>query len=165
MPFKNDLAALVDDTHRSRSYAEIAAASVGVLGGLTHAEAAKVMDALEVETIEEFATSKYVLWAQAITHLAKYEKLDDAKGQGGPSFNPSLAAILDARWEKKPLRDLAKAPPSIFAGLSDKEATMLAEAIGVRTVEDLATNRFVLIAQVIAHLAKYETTSPLKKAA
>ena len=33
---------------------------------------------------------------------------------------------------------------------------MLEEAAGIRTVEDLATNRYVLMAQVITHLARYE---------
>jgi hypothetical protein len=165
MPFKNDLAALVDESHRSKSYGEIAAAPVGVLGGLTHTDAAKVMEALGVTTIEGLASSKYVLWAQSIAQLARYEKLD-GRVPGAQAFNPSLAAILDAAWEKKPLRELAAASPAIFAGLSDGKAAMLAEALKVRTVEDLATNRFVLVAQIISHLARYETDRPaVRKAA
>ncbi|BAU94042.1 hypothetical protein MPPM_5437 (plasmid) [Methylorubrum populi] len=165
MPFKNDLASLVDETHQGKSYGEIAASSVGALGGLTHTEAAKVMDALDVKSIEELATSKYVLWAQAIAHLAKFEKIDATKVGTDQAFNPSLAAILDSKWEKRPLREIAKASPAVLSGISRKEADLLAEALQVKTVEELATNRFVLVAQVIAHLAKYEATSPLKKAA
>nr|AGS49895.1 hypothetical protein [uncultured bacterium esnapd21] len=165
MPFRNDLAALVDETHQAKSYQEIAGAPVGVLGGLTHTDATKVMDALDVKTIEDLATSKYVLWAQSITQLAKFEKLDSVKDGSVQAFNPSLAAILDAKWEKRPLREIAKASPAVLSGISRKEADLLAEAIGVKTVEDLATNRFVLIAQVITHLAKYERSDPLKRAA
>lgn len=153
MPFKNNLAALIDDTYRAKSFSEIASASPGVLGGLSHTEAAKLMDALDVRTIEELATSKYVLWAQSITHLARYEKVDTS---AGPAFNPSLGAILDDKWQKKRLRELAKAAPSIFVGLSEKEGKLLAEALQVKTIEDLATDRFVLLAQVIAHLARCE---------
>jgi len=164
MPFTNTLASLVDESYRSKSFHEIAASPPGALGGLTHTDAAKVMDALDVSTIGELATSKYVLWAQSITHLAQYEKI---VASAGPAFNPSLAAILDGKWEKMPLRDLIKAPPSIFTGLSEREATLLAEGLQVKTVEDLATNRFVLVAQVIAHLAKYEKASdePVRQAA
>ena len=34
-----------------------------------------------------------------------------------------------------------------------------------RTVEELATNRYILLAQVITHLAKYEMSRPKAKAA
>ena len=157
MPFKNDLVALVDESHRSKTFGQLAASPPGVLAGLTHTQGAKLMQALDVTTIEELAQSRYVLWAQSITHLARYERVD--------GFNPSLAAILDRQWEKASLRDLARARPSIFTGLSAKEATMLEEAAGIRTVEDLATNRYVLMAQVIAHLARYERGGAEKKAA
>ena len=157
MPFKNDLVALIDESHRSKTFGQLAASPPGVLAGLTHTQGAKLMQALDVTTIEELAQSRYVLWAQSITHLARYERVD--------GFNPSLAAILDRQWEKASLRDLAKARPSIFTGLSAKEATLLEEAAGIRTVEDLATNRYVLMAQVIAHLARYERGSTEKKAA
>ncbi len=108
MPFKNDLVSLIDEGHRSKSFGELAASPPGILAGLTHAQGAKLMQALDVTTIEELAQSRYVLWAQSITHLAKYEKVD--------AFNPSLAAILDGQWEKKGLRELARARPSIFTG-------------------------------------------------
>ncbi|MHB2168921.1 hypothetical protein [Alsobacter sp. R-9] len=158
MPFKNDLVSLIDEGHRSKTFGELAASPPGILAGLTHAQGAKLMQALDVDTLQDLAQSRYVLWSQSITHLARYEKVD--------GFNPSLAAILDGQWEKKSLRELARARPSIFTGLSAKEATMLEEAAGIRTVEDLATNRFVLMAQVIAHLARYETsTGPAQKAA
>jgi hypothetical protein len=148
MPFKNDLVALIDESHRGKTFGQLAASPPGILAGLTHAQGARLMQALDVTTIEELAQSRYVLWAQSITHLSKYERVD--------GFNPSLAAILDGQWEKKSLRELARARPSIFTGLSAKEATMLEEAAGIRTVEDLATNRYVLMAQVITHLARYE---------
>lgn len=169
MSFQTNLADLIDDTHRARSFREIAGASPAVLGGLRHVQASKLMEALDIKTIAELAGCKYVLWAQAITHLSQHEKVDTSSG---PTLNPSLAAILDEKWRKKRLRELAKAPPSIFAGLSEKEAKLLSEAIEVKTVEDLATSRFVLMAQVIANLAKYAQHSeqpsrpePVKQAA
>ena len=74
--------------------------------------------------------------------------------------------ILDQKWEMKPLRTIVRQSPAVFTGLSEKDAAMLAEAIGVKTVEGLATNRFVMTAQVIAHLAKYEAVDDgMRKAA
>ena len=157
MPFQNDLIALLDEGYRTKSFGEIAASPPGVLAGLTHTQGAKLIGALGARTIADVANSRFVLWAQSITHLSRYEKVD--------GFNPSLSSILDAKWEKKSLRSLAKAPPSIFTGMTEDEAVMLEEAIGVRTVEELATNRYILLAQVIAHLAKYVTSRPKAKAA
>jgi hypothetical protein len=163
MPFKNDLIALIDDSYRSRSFREIAAASPAVLGGLTSISASKLMEALDVRTVEELATSKYVLWAQSITHLSRWEKVETI---AGPVFNPSLATILDSRWEKKRLRDIVKAPPSVLAGLTPKSAKLLDEALGIRTIEALAASRVILLAQAIAQLAKHEdATGPAKRAA
>lgn len=157
MPFQNDLVALLDEGYRNKSFGELASAPPGILAGMTHTQGAKLIGALGVKTIADVASSKYVLWAQSITHLSRYERVD--------GFNPCLSSILDAKWEKKSLRQLTKAPPSIFTGMTDDDAAMLEEAIGVRTVEELATNRFILLAQVIAHLAKYETSRPKAKAA
>lgn len=157
MPFPNHLAELIDEPARTKSFSELARCSPGVLAGLTHSQGAQVMDALDTRTIEGVATSKYVLWAQAIATLARHEKSDLP--------NPALVAIVDARWEKKRLCDLAKAPPSILSGLSDKEAGLLEQALGVRTIEDLATNRYVLLAQVIARLAQEERLAPTQQAA
>jgi len=157
MPFPDHLASLIDETARAKSFSDLARCSPGILAGLTHAQGAQVMEALDTRTIEGVAASKYVLWAQAIATLARHEKTDLP--------NPALAAILDARWEKKRLRDLAGASPSVLTGMSDYEAKLLEEALGVRTLQDLATNRHILLAQAIARLAEEERLAPTQKAA
>lgn len=157
MPFPDHLASLIDNDARTKSFSELARCSPGVLSGLTHTQASAIMDALDTRTIEGAAKSKYVLWAQAIATLARHERADMP--------NPGLAAILDAKWERKRLRDLAGAPPSILAGMSDGEAKRLEDGLGVRTLEDLATNRHILLMQVIARLADEERLAPTQKAA
>ena len=157
MPFKNELKAAIDQEFHSKSFVEIAKAPLGVLGGVSRDQGLQVMDALNVKTIAELATSKHVLWAQAINTLAKHERTTAA--------NPVLAEILDPKWEKSDVRDLAKASPAVLSGLSERGAKNLQEAIGVRTVEELATNRYVLMAQVIANLAKFEKIEAMKQAA
>ncbi len=157
MPFSNELKFLVDEAYHGKRFGDLASAPVGAMGGLTHEQGRQIMAALDVKTIAEFAKCKYVLWAQAITNLAKAERVD--------AFNPSLQTILDAKWEKKGLRAISQASPAVLAGLSENDARILSETMQVRSVEDLATNRFVLIAQVIAHLARYETDASLRQAA
>jgi hypothetical protein len=157
MPFKNELKSVIDQEFHSKSFVEIAKAPLGVLGGVSRDQGLSVMDALNVKTIAELATCKHVLWAQAINTLAKQERTTAA--------NPVLADIIDPKWEKSGLRDLAKASPAVLMGLSERGAKLLHEAIGVRTVEELATNRYVLTAQVIANMAKLEKIETLKQAA
>jgi hypothetical protein len=158
MPFNNNLKFLVDEAYQGKTFGELAAAPIGAMGGLTYEQGKQVGAALDVKTIGGLATSKYVLWAQSITHLAKFERID--------AFNPSLTAILDERAANNRLRTLVKESPAVFVGLSQKDAQILADAIDVRTVEDLATNAFVVTAQVIAHLAKYEVAGEsMRKAA
>jgi hypothetical protein len=158
MPFSNHLKFLVDDAWHGKRFGDLVKAPIGAMGGLSNEQGRQVAAALQVQTIGELATCRYVLWAQSITHLAKFERVD--------AFNPSLSAILDQRWEMKPLRTIVKQSPAVFTGLSDKDAELLATAISVRTVEGLATNRYVMTAQVIAHLAKYEATDEgMRKAA
>jgi len=72
------------------------------------------------------------------------------------ALNPSLAPMLDASAEKMTAKALAAASPSVFEGLSDKKAELLKEALGIETIADLATNKFVLWAQAIHTIAKYE---------
>lgn len=148
---------IVDEAQAHLSVSDLAAQPLGVLADLSHTDGKQVMDAFGAKTIAEFAASKYVLWAQAITNLAKYETTDFP--------TPALAAILDQKWEKRRLRDLAKASPAIFAGMSDKEAKLVADVLGARTVEELATNRYVLKAQAIANLAAIERDRTFRKAA
>jgi hypothetical protein len=157
MPFNDELKFLIDEAYRGKNFSELASAPVNAMAGLNFQQAQQITAALDVKTIGELANSKYVLWAQSITHLARFERID--------AFNPSLSAILDEKSAMKRLRTIAKESPAVFTGLSAKAAGVLAETMNVRTVEDLATNRFVTLAQVIAHLAKYEKTSAIRRAA
>ena len=65
-----------------------------------------------------------------------------------------VAKILDKDYEDKDFAELADAPVSALEGLSEGDAEHLKEALGIRTIRDLATNKFVLRAQAINVLAK-----------
>lgn len=165
MPFRRNLARLVDPSHQNRSYAEIAASPLGVLGSLSHGQATKVSRALGAWTIEELATCRPVLWAQAISRLADEEPLDIQRAKVGHVFNPSLVGLLNRKWAGMPLREVAKAPPHAFRGVSKTQSALLKEAIQVETVRDLAINQVVLVTQVITQLARYERVEALRLAA
>ncbi len=65
-----------------------------------------------------------------------------------------VAKILDKDYEDKDFAELTKAPVSALQGLSDRDAEHLKQALGIETIRDLATNKFVLWAQAINVLAK-----------
>jgi hypothetical protein len=65
-----------------------------------------------------------------------------------------ISKIVDKAYEGMEFADLAAAPVSALQGLSEADGEVLAKAIGVKTVHDLATNKFVLWAQAINVLAK-----------
>ncbi len=65
-----------------------------------------------------------------------------------------IAKYVDKAHEQSSFADLAKAPISALQGVSDADADALAKALGIKTIADLATNKFVLWAQAINTLAK-----------
>ena len=65
-----------------------------------------------------------------------------------------LAKFLDKAYEDKDFKELASAPVSALAGVSDSDAQALKAAFGIDTIRELATNKYVLWAQAINVLAK-----------
>lgn len=65
-----------------------------------------------------------------------------------------VAKILDKDYEDKDFAELVDAPVSALQGLSEGDAEQLKDGLGIKTIRDLATNKFVLRAQAINVLAK-----------
>ncbi len=65
-----------------------------------------------------------------------------------------LSDKFDKSFEDKSLEELAQAPVSALQGLSDSDAQKLQEALNIRTIKDLGTNKFFLWAQAVAKLAE-----------
>ncbi|MCB2188220.1 MAG: hypothetical protein KQJ78_17510 [Deltaproteobacteria bacterium] len=70
--------------------------------------------------------------------------------------NESLRAVLDKEWENKSLKEILQASPSVLQGVSENDAVNLQQAFNIKTVADLATNKFFLWAQAIHALASAE---------
>jgi hypothetical protein len=60
-----------------------------------------------------------------------------------------LTNFLDKACEGKDFAELAESPVDALQGLSKADAEALEKALGIKTVRDLATNRFVLWAQAV----------------
>jgi len=61
---------------------------------------------------------------------------------------------LDKAFESKEFDELAEAPVDELEGLSKPEAEALHKTLNIKTIRDLAENKFVLRAQAIVNLAR-----------
>lgn len=60
-----------------------------------------------------------------------------------------IVTFYDKAYEDKSIIDLVKAPVAAISGVSESDAEDLYKAFSIKTVEDLATNRYVILAQGI----------------
>ena len=60
-----------------------------------------------------------------------------------------IVKFYDKAYEDKSIEELCKAPVSAISGVSESDAGDLKKAFGIETVEDLATNKYVRLAQGI----------------
>jgi hypothetical protein len=74
-------------------------------------------------------------------------------GQKGGSAMVDISKFVDRPYEGRSFGELAAAPVSALQGVSATDAEALQKSLGIKTVHDLATNKFVLWAQAINVLA------------
>jgi len=60
-----------------------------------------------------------------------------------------MVKFYDKAYEDKSIKELIKAPVAAISGISESDAVNLKKAFGIETVEDLATNKYVRLAQGI----------------
>ncbi len=66
----------------------------------------------------------------------------------------NIEKFVDKAYEGKEFSDLVDAPIAALQGISEEGAEALAKVLHVKTIGDLANNKFVLWAQAIAGLSK-----------
>jgi len=64
--------------------------------------------------------------------------------------------IIDRKYEKLTLMELAKAPVDAISGVSEGDAELLKKAFNVKTISDLAKLKYAKWAQAICTLAEGE---------
>ena len=64
-----------------------------------------------------------------------------------------LSKGLDKAWENKSLEEILAAPPSALAGVTEKDDALLHEALGIKTVADLGSNKYFALAGVLVALS------------
>ena len=64
-----------------------------------------------------------------------------------------VSQFFDKDYEQKEFSELADAPVEAMQGLSEGDAEKLKEAFNIKTVRDLAENKFVRVAQAVVGLS------------
>lgn len=64
-----------------------------------------------------------------------------------------ISKYIDKAYEGKEFSAIADAPVSVISGISDGDAKLLADSFGIKTVRDLAENKYFKIAEAIVALA------------
>lgn len=117
----------------------LAEAPVWAISGVSKQDAADLKEAFGIETVRDFADNDYVCIAQGIN-----------------AFSKASAQILDKAFESKEFEELRKKPVHAVSGVSKKDAALLKRAFGIDTIQELAENKYVCVAQTIVTMALLE---------
>ncbi|GAA4041839.1 hypothetical protein GCM10023063_29740 [Arthrobacter methylotrophus] len=63
-----------------------------------------------------------------------------------------LSKALDKAFEDKSLKEILDASPAALAGVTDATAEKLQEALGIKTIRELGSNKFFAVAGVLVAL-------------
>jgi len=121
-----------DKEYEQKSLLELRKAPVSALSGISQNDADSLKTAFGIDTVGELALNKYVLLSQAIN-----------------VFSTCSGKILDKEFNSAEFEELRKKPVSAISGVSEADATLLKNSLGISTIQDLAENKYVRIAQLI----------------
>ena len=69
------------------------------------------------------------------------------------AISVNLDAVLDKAYESSSLADLAAAPVSALSGVSEADGEALQQAFNIKTIGDLAGNKYFRAATAIVEIA------------
>ena len=124
-----------DKKYEELSILELVDAPVEAISGVSDGDADKLRKAFNIKTVGDLASHKYIKYAQALTSYA------DCSGD-----------LLDKEYEAN-IVSLADEPVDAIQGISDGDAELLKAAFNIKTIRDLATNKYVAVAEVTLSLA------------
>lgn len=136
-----------DKEYEQKSLMELCKAPVSAISGISEADAASLKNAFGITSVEDLAENKYVLLAQAINAFSKYSE-----------------RIVDKEFNSAEFEELRKKPIWAISGVSEADATLLKNAFGINTIQDLAENKQIKIAQLVTANARLLETAKTEQA-
>lgn len=129
----------LDKKYEKLSWREIAEASVAAISGVSEQDGKDLKESFDIETVTDFANNDYVCIAQGIN-----------------SFSQASGEILDKAFNAEEFEKLRKQPVHAIKGVTEDDAALLKRAFGIDTIQELAENKYVCIAQTVSTLAFLE---------
>ena len=126
-----------DKDFETKTIFQLIKAPVDAISGVSATDAEDLKKAFGIETVEDLATNKYVMLAQALN-----------------VFSENSGLILDKKFEAAEYKNLANKPVYAISGVSEADAGLLKKAFGIDTIKQLAENKYVAIAQTTISLAE-----------
>ena len=124
------------------------------------ADAAQTLTRESVDAYMEFIDSMFSWWQEGIqtaeqgaTETEKATSQATGRTPKGEISMADISQFVDKDYEQKEFNELAEAPVDAIQGVSKGDAEKLQQAFNVKTVRDLAENKFVRIAQAIVTLS------------
>ena len=134
----------LDKTYRNLPPEELLKMPPDVLKGVSRDDANRMRAAFNIKTLEDFATIKYLIWAQELVRL---------KERPGAFRKENFKYKLINEYEGKKFDDILKAPTHALQGVSESDARKLTKAFNTRTVEELGSLKYITWAQCIYNMA------------
>ena len=125
-----------DKKYEEMSVLELVEAPVEAISGVSKGDAEKLAKAFNIKTVYDLATHKYIKYAQSLTGFAEVSK-----------------ELLDKEFESTDIVSLAEKPVHAIQGISESDANLLMEAFHIKTIKDLASNKYVSVAETTVSLA------------
>lgn len=125
-----------DKAYEDKKIEELVKAPVSAISGISESDAVVLKGAFRIRTVEDLATHKYVRVAQGIKYLSECS-----------------VQVQGMTFESKSYQNLAKKPISAISEVSDNDAALLKRIFGIDSIEELAGNKYVLIAQTTLAMA------------
>jgi len=129
-----------DKGYEKVSYSELVEAPVSAIRGVSETDLDDLKKSLRVKTVGDLANNKYVQIAQALH-----------------AFSSISTKILDKSFESEEFENLGRLPVDAISGISKRGSKMLKRSLGIDTIEELAENRYVKIAQIVDTMATLES--------
>ncbi len=129
----------LDKKYEGMPWKAVAVAPVSAIRGVSDNDHRDLAEAFGVDTVQDLALNEYVLLAQGIN-----------------AFSKASGVIFDKTFRSKEYLALRKKPVHAIAGVSAMDAALLKRAFGIDTIQELAENKYICIAQTIMTLAFLE---------
>ena len=127
-----------DKAYEKKDLRDLINSPVDAISGVSKADAEKLKKAFNIKSVADLANNKYVKLAQSAT-----------------SFAECAEQTLDKEFQCKEFGELVDKPVHAINGISRGDADLLREAFNIKTVRDLAKNKYVAIAQTTVVLSGF----------